>query len=302
MSDTAPSRASLAAGFATIYLVWGSTYLGIRIAIETLPPFAMASARFLLAGVILFTFLRLRGTPWPTAAQWRHNALAGTFLLLGGNGGVVWAEQTIPSGIAALIIGVGPLFMVLTEWAWKGGAKPDAGTATGLLLGFAGVAWLAAPWESDGALHLPGVLAILGACLSWSIGSIYGRHAPNPAPPFMAAALQMLGGGAALALAALVHGDLTRLDPSAFSARSLAAFAYLTLAGSLVAFSTFVWLMKHSTPARVSTYAYVNPVVAVFLGWLVAHEPVGPRTLMGASIIVGAVALIVSRKAAKQAS
>jgi drug/metabolite transporter (DMT)-like permease len=284
--------------FAAIYLVWGSTYLGIRVAVETMPPFLMAAVRFLLAGSLLLGFLLVRGAAWPSRRQWTINAVIGTFLLLGGNGLVVWAEQTVPSGITALIIGIGPLFVVLTEWAWPGGTRPSATTAAALLLGFAGVTWLAAPWETSaaGRIDPAGVAAILAACVFWAIGSIYSRHAAHGADALVAAALQMLGGGAALALAALLHGDFGRLDVAAISGRSWAAFGYLVAIGSLVGFPCFVWLMKHSTPARVSTYAYVNPVVAVLLGWLLLDEAVGPRTAVAAAIIVAAVALVVTEK------
>jgi drug/metabolite transporter (DMT)-like permease len=263
-----------------------------------MPPFLMAAARFLLAGGVLFAFLKLRGAAWPTAYQWVANAIIGTFLLLGGNGLVVWAEQFVPSGITALLIGVGPLFIVLTEWAWPGGLRPTAVTLGALLLGFAGVTWLAAPWErtAAGGLHAGGVTAILFACVFWAIGSIYSRHAKHGADPFLASSLQMLGGGVALTLTALFHGDFAQLDFDNITTRSWSAFAYLVGAGSLIGFSTFVWLMKHSTPARVSTYAYVNPVVAVFLGWLILREPINSRTLVASAIIVAAVAIITVQK------
>ena len=293
-----PARSALILAFGSIYVIWGSTSLGIRVAIETMPIFLMAAVRFLIAGAILFAWLRFRGAPAPTARQWGINAIVGTFLLLGGNGLVAWAEQFVPSGITALIIGVQPLFFVLTEWAWPGGSRPTVLTGIALLLGFAGVAWLAAPWESavHGGLHLGGVTAILAACVFWAFGSIYSRHSRHGADPLLAASLQMLGGGAVLGLAALVHGDFAQLDLGAVSARSWTAFAYLIIFGSLVGFSTFVWLMKHSTPARVSTYAYVNPIVAVFLGWLVLHEPVTSRTLVASVVIVAAVVIITVQK------
>jgi len=296
--EIAPARSAVLLAFAAIYLIWGSTYLGIRVAIETMPPFAMAGARFLTAGAMLFAFLRLRGAPAPTARQWRINTVIGILLLLGGNGLVVWAEQFVPSGITALLIGVQPLFFVLTEWAWPGGTRPTWVTFTALLLGFAGVAWLAAPWQNSlhGGLSVPGVIAVLGACIFWALGSIYSRHARHDADPFVASSLQMLGGGAALAIAAGIHGDLAHLALSAISARSWIAFAYLIACGSLIGFSTFVWLIKHSTPARVATYAYVNPIVAVFLGWLVLREPVGARTVASSAVIIAAVIIITVEK------
>lgn len=294
----APTRTALVLAFAAIYVIWGSTYLGIRVAIESMPPFLMAGVRFLLAGSVLLAFLKFRGAAWPTRRQWVVNAVIGTFLLLGGNGLVVWAELEIPSGITALLIGVSPLFIVLTEWAWPGGTRPTAITAAALLLGFVGVAWLAAPWENaaSGRLHPGGVIAILAACIFWALGSIYSRHAKHGADPFLASSLQMLGGGGALLLAAGLHGDFGQLDLPGITPRAWFAFGYLVAIGSLVGFSTFVWLMKHSTPARVATYAYVNPVVAVFLGWLILDEPITPRTLVASAIIVAAVAIITTQK------
>lgn len=296
-----PSRAAVTFAFAVIYLVWGSTYLGIRVAVETMPPFAMAAVRFLIAGGLLLAVLKARGAAWPTGRQWRINAVIGTFLLLGGNGLVVWAEQTIPSGIAALLIGAGPLCIVLTEWAWPGGSRPGAITFAAMLLGFGGVTWLAAPWDSpaDGGLNTPGLIAMLGASVFWAIGSIYSRHAKHGAEPFLAAALQMLGGSAALGVVALLHGDFAHLDLAAISARSWGAFAYLIVLGSLVGFSTFVWLMKHCSPASVATYAYVNPIVAVLLGWLLLDEPFGSRTVVASAVIVTSVAIITVQQSRK---
>ncbi len=294
----APARSALILAFAAIYLIWGSTYLGIRVAIETMPPFLMAGIRFMIAGAVLLAVLRVRGVQFPSLRQWRINTVIGIFLLLGGNGLVVWAEQTVPSGITALIIGVQPLFFVLTEWAWREGSRPTAITTLSLLVGFAGVAWLAAPWESTsrGGLNVMGVTAILAACVFWAVGSIYSRHAKHGADPLLAASVQMLGGGAALTLVGFVHGELGSLNLAAISARSWGAFAYLITFGSLIGFSTFVWLIKHSTPARVSTYAYVNPIVAVFLGWLILHEPITPRTIVASIVIVAAVVIITSEK------
>ncbi|PTX91611.1 EamA family transporter [Opitutus sp. ER46] len=299
VAPAAPARSALILAFTAIYLIWGSTYLAIRVGVATLPPFLMAGVRFLIAGALLFTYLKLRGAAWPTRTQWRANTIIGTFLLLGGNGTVVWAEQFVPSGITALLIGIGPLFIVLTEWAWPGGSRPSAITMGALLLGFVGVAWLAAPWESSahGALHLGGVLAILVGCLCWGIGSIYSRHAKHGATPAMASALQMLGGSAMLLLTAAWHGDFAAFSFARVEPRAWFALFYLIGVGSLIGFSTFVWLMKHAPPARVATYAYVNPIVAVFLGWLLLGEPITSRTLVASAIIVAAVAIITAQKA-----
>ena len=292
-----PSRTALIAAFATIYVVWGSTYLGIRIAVETLPPFLMAGVRFVLAGSLLMGWLAVTRGWQATARQWRDNAVIGALLLLGGNGLICWAEQSVPSGLTALLIGSQPLMMVLTEWLWRGGNRPRPTTWAGLLLGFSGVAWLAAPWKdpASGGLNRAGAAAVLAGCAFWAIGSIYGRRVRAPAEPLAASAMQMLCGGGASLVAALAGGEFAGASPAVFSLRSGLAFGYLVAVGSLVGFSTFVWLMKHSTPARVSTYAYVNTLVAVLLGWLVLGEPVTGRVLAAAAVIVASVAIITSR-------
>lgn len=298
-SSKPPGAAAMIAAFATIYIVWGSTYLGMRVGVETMPPLMLAGVRFLIAGAILFSIVRLRGAAWPTARQWRDNAVIGTILLLGGNGPVIWAEQFIPSGITALLIGLSPTCMVLIEWAFPGGRRPGPCTTLGLVIGFAGIIVLVAPWEYvSGVDALPpkGVIAILCSTVFWSGGSILSRHVRDAAPAFSASAMQMLCGGGALVLGALVRGEPGMLHFDAISARSWIAFAYLVLVGSLVGFSTYTWLIKNSTPARVSTYAYVNPIVAVFLGWLMLGEQVTARTLFAAAIIVTSVVIIIVRR------
>lgn len=297
-SSPHPTRTALILAFGAIYIIWGSTYLGIRVAVETIPPFLMASTRFLVAGAVLFAWLRFRGVPMPTRRQWAINAVIGVFLLLGGNGLVAWAEQYVPSGVTALIIGIQPLFFVLTEWAWPGGTRPTAMTSFALLVGFAGVAWLAAPWEtpSQGGLHVLGVCTILAACIFWAFGSIYSRRSKHGADALLAAALQMVSGGVALLIVSLARNEFSVVDPAAISASSWWALAYLIAVGSLIGFPVFVWLMKNSTPARVATYAYVNPIVAVFLGWLILHEPITPRTIVASVVIIAAVVIITVEK------
>jgi len=299
-----PSATAFIIAFASIYLIWGSTYLGIRVAVETIPPFLMGAGRFLIAGIVLMILVRSRGAPKPTARQWLDNAFIGACLLLSGNGFVSWAEQTLPSGLTALIIGVQPAFMVLTEWGWRGGNRPTPTTFVGLVLGFVGVAWLAAPWESASTtgVNLPAVLLVLLACVSWAFGSIWSRHVKNAAPPFLASAMQMLCGSGALFIGAIAHGDLAAFHLSTVSRNSFLAFLYLAFIGSLVGFSTFVWLMKHSTPALTSTYAYVNPVVAIFLGWLILDEQVNILTTMATLVIVAAVVIITTQKNRKSAA
>jgi len=285
------------AGFLTVYLVWGSTYLAIRIALETLPPFLMAGARFLAAGGLLYAWARSRGAPRPEPAHWRAALVLGALFLLLGNGGVVWAEQRVPSGLAALMVGLTPVWTALFEWR-AGGERPSAAVAVGLAAGVAGVALLVAPGRlAAGAPVDPlGAAACLISSVSWSFGSVRSRGLRLPASPAVAAGLQMLSGGALLAAAGLLDGEAARLHPAAVSARSLLAVGYLVVFGSLVAFTTFTWLLRVSTPSRVATCAYVNPVVAVFLGRVLGGEPLAPRTLLAAAVIVGAVAVITTSR------
>jgi drug/metabolite transporter (DMT)-like permease len=305
-SEKTPTQAALIAGFAAIYLIWGSTYLGIRVVVETIPPFLMASLRFFVAGGIIAAFIALTRGFKASPRQWRDNALIGGFLCLGGNGLVSWAEQKIPSGIATLIISVGPLFIVLLDWAAhaifrdnRRGTRPTALTFIGLALGFTGLAVLVGPdVVRQGVNGLDGwsVLGLIGACLFWGVGMIYTKYAHEPVEPFTGAAIQMLTGGAWLLLVSLLCREPAHVNLAAISGRSVVAWCYLVVFGSLIGFTTFVWLMKHSTPARVSTYAYVNPIVAVFLGWWILHEPISPRLFTASAIIIAGVAIITTQK------
>ena len=301
-----PSRTALLAGFAAIYLIWGSTYLGIRIAVESMPAFLMASTRFIVAGGIVAAFIALTRGFKATPKQWRDNAIVGGFLCLGGNGLVSWAEEKVPSGIATLIISAGPVFIVLMDWAvhaWakdgRRGTRPNALTFAGLALGFIGLAILVGPdvlATGVGGLDPWRVLGLLGATFFWGVGMLVMRYVREPAEPFTASGIQMITGSGWLLLASLATGELGRFDPSLITGRSVVAWAYLVIFGSLIGFSTFTWLMKHSTPAKVSTYAYVNPVVAVFLGWAVLDETISPRLFLAAAIIIAGVALITIAK------
>ncbi|HVT73825.1 MAG TPA: EamA family transporter [Lacunisphaera sp.] len=305
-SERTPTRSALIAGFAAIYLIWGSTYLGIRVVVETIPPFLMAGVRFLVAGALIATYLALTRGFRATARQWRDNAVIGGFLCLGGNGLVSWAEQKIPSGIATLIISVGPLFIVLLDWAAhavfrdnRRGTRPTPLTFVGLALGFAGLAVLVGPdvvHQGVGGLDGWSVVGLIGACLFWGIGMICTKYAHDPVEPFTGAAIQMLAGSVWLLLTSLACGEPGRLVVDAISGRSVLAWGYLVVFGSLIGFTTFVWLMKHSTPARVSTYAYVNPIVAVFLGWWILREPISPRIFVASAIIIAGVAIITTQK------
>lgn len=291
----APSRLALASAFAIVYVIWGSTYLAILFAIETLPPFLMASARFFIAGVLLYAWSRvLGGAAAPSAVEWRSTVIVGVLLLLGGNGLVVWSEQRIPSGMAALLVGTVPCFMVVIDWLRPGGLRPSGRVVAGLALGLLGLVWLVGPDSvmGGGRADLLGAGALVLASLSWAIGSIYSRHAPMPASPFLGTAMQMLAASVALFAVSAALGEPWHFDVSAVSLRSLFGFVYLVVLGSIVAFSAYIWLLRVSTPARVSTYAYVNPVVAVLLGWALAGEALTARMLIAAAVIVSGVALI----------
>ncbi len=294
-SASTHSRFALVVAFAIVYVVWGSTYLAIRFAIETLPPFLMAAARFLTAGTVLYVWARfVAGAAKPGRAQWRAAAIVGSLLLLCGNGLVVWSELRIPSGVAALLGGTTPLWMVLIDWLRRGGVRPTGQVVVGLLCGLVGLVWLVGPGSlaGGGRIDLLGAAAVVLACLTWAIGSIYQRHAPMPASPSLSTAMQMLAGGVGLLVVGSALGEFHGVDVAAFSLRSVLGFLYLVVFGSIIAFSAYVWLLRASTPARVSTHAYVNPVVAVLLGWALADEPLTPRMLVAVAVIVSGVALI----------
>lgn len=292
MTEPKPGRAKLVAAFAAVYIIWGSTYLAILYAIETLPPFLMAAARFLVAGVLLFAWARARGVAAPTRAQWIACAIAGLLMLMGGNGAVVWAEQRVPSGVAALLVAIVPCWMVLVDWL-HGGNRPTGRVVGGLVLGLLGLILLIGPEAlmGGGRIDTIGAIVLVIGGLSWAIGSLYSRGRKFPAPR-MSTAAQMLGGGAGLLVLGTVTGEWSRVDPGDVSTRSMLALLYLIIFGSLIAYSAYVWLLRVTTPARVSTYAYVNPIVAVLLGWGFASEPLTLRMGLAAIVIIAGVALI----------
>lgn len=296
MSKLPVSPAKIAVALAAVYLVWGSTYLAIRIALETLPPFLMAGVRFLTAGSVLYLWARLRGAPRPTLQHWRSALIIGAFLLLGGNGLVVWAEQRVESGLAALLVSTEPLWIVILSWVLPGGRRPSLPVISGLFLGFVGVGFLVQP-GSGSALDPIGAGMLVLAALSWAYGSLWGIKAKAPDSPLLMTSMQMLAGGALLMLAATARGEFAAFDPAQVSMRSAFAVVYLMVFGSLVGFTAYSWLMRVAPPVLVSTYAYVNPVVAVLLGWAIASEPLTAGTLVAAAIILGGVALITSSQA-----
>jgi drug/metabolite transporter (DMT)-like permease len=280
--------------FAAVYLLWGSTFLGIRLAIDSIPPFLMAGSRFLFAGTLLYTVVRATGASRPDFAHWRNAAVTGALLLLLGNGAVSWAQKTVPSGITALIIAATPLWIMLVDWVRPGGRRPTFLVASGLIGGFAGVAMIVASRNQHGHRMVDFTAAgvLLFAGLSWAIGSIYSRHAAQPTSPLLAIAMQMITGGVLLLLAGFIFGETAGFDPARITARSAWAFAYLTVFGSLVGFTCYVWLLQVATPARVSTYAYVNPLIAALLGHVVLKEEIPNSVAVAGALILASVVLI----------
>ena len=286
-------RWKLALALFAIYVIWGSTYLAIRVAIDTIPPLAMAGARFLLAGAVLYALALRRGAGRAPAFEWRNAALVGGLMLLGGNGGVCWAEQRVPTGLAALLIASVPLWAVLLDWVRPGGLRPKAAVVAGVLTGFVGVALLVRPHGAS-SVDLLGAAVLTGAAASWAAGSVVSRNVRLPVDPLLATAMEMLTGGALLLAGSALTGEIPRIRPGAFSAASLAAVGYLVVFGSLVGFTAFVWLLRVTTPAVATTYAYVNPVVAVALGWAFLGEKLSPQSAVAGVIVISAVAMIAS--------
>jgi drug/metabolite transporter (DMT)-like permease len=299
MPTARPSRVLIVLAFAAVYLIWGSTYLGIRLAIETLPPFLMAATRFMTAGAILFAWAVFNGENVRSAlAQWPRAFVIGALLLLCGNGGVTWAEKYIASGFAALFVATEPLWVVILNWGLTH-KRPNGKVLLGVFIGLTGVTLLVSDSLSQGAdgaqgsrLSLIASVVVVFSSFTWAAGSVYSNRRPIRAMTSMASGMQMLAGGSLLMLLALVAGDFKRLNLDNASWVSISAFAYLTLFGSLVAFTAYSWLLNNVTTARAATYAYVNPVVAVLLGWLIANEPLTPKMMLAATIIVGSVVLI----------
>ncbi|HEY2065524.1 MAG TPA: EamA family transporter [Gemmatimonadaceae bacterium] len=298
-------RARLVAAFAAVYLIWGSTYLAIRFAVETLPPLLMVGARFVIAGTIMLLWARLRGRSlWPTAMEWRTGFVSGALMLFGGNGAVVWAEQTVPSGIAALLVAVVPLWMVLLDWLRPGGRRPATLVFPGLALGLLGLVLLVGPdaFRGSGDIKLAGAGVLMVGSLSWAIGSLYTQRAPKPSSGAIGAGTQMVAGGVCSLLVGLATGELPALDLAHASTRSVFSLLYLITFGSLIGFTAYLYMLAHTTAAKAATYAYVNPIVAVLLGWWLAGEPVSMRTLVAAGVILAGVAIITVARDDKRGS
>jgi drug/metabolite transporter (DMT)-like permease len=301
----------LVAAFAAVYVIWGSTYLGIKYAIQTIPSFLMGGMRFTIAGLFLYFLGRfiLPGYEKPKPLHWRTSLIVGALLLAGGNGGVVIAEHYISSSMTALLVATVPFWIVLLNWLVMRGERPNLKVAGGLLIGFLGVWMLIAgrgATTSDAATtvtasqELFGSVLLIAASLSWALGSLYGSRAESVKSPVLGAGMQMLSGGVLMLLIGTVSGEWTAFDITQVSASSWLALAYLIAFGAIVAYTAYSWLLKNSSPAMVSTYAYVNPAIAVFLGWAIAGETLTGQMLLGAAIIVGSVALITSHKKDKK--
>jgi len=294
----APTRVRVIVAFAALYLVWGSTYLGIRFAIENIPPFLMAGTRFLLAGVIMYAIAWSQGAHRSTWANWRVSLVVGACLLLAGNGGVTISEQYIDTGLAALIVAIVPIYIVMLGWATRSMPRPQPIIWLGMVGGFVGVGILLGPalrfHSSDGRHPVTGMLILLVSSFIWSAGSLYSRTAKHAASPFLTAAQQMLCGGLLLLLAGIVTGEMRRFHPGSISILSLTSFIYLVIIGAVVGYTAYIWLLRHCDPAKVATYAYVNPIVAVLLGAAFAGETVTLRVLIAAALIIGSVAIVIT--------
>ncbi len=297
MPANKPSRLLVVLAFAAVYILWGSTYLGIRLAIETLPGFLMAGTRFTLAGAILLTWSRLikrERFVW-SRDQWQKALIVGGLLLLCGNGAVTWAEKYVATSLAALLVATEPLWVVILNWILTR-RRPNSLVLLGILVGLAGVTLLVSDGLSRGNgnswLSLIGGGVVILAGFAWAAGSVYSSRQPIAASTSMASGMQMVSGGFLLLLLAIGSGDIFRLNLAKASWTSIGAFFYLLVFGSLVGFTAYSWLLINVTPAMATTYAYVNPVVAVFLGWLIAGEPLTSRMLIAAAVIVSSVVLI----------
>jgi drug/metabolite transporter (DMT)-like permease len=301
----APRQLTLVAAFGALYLIWGSTYLGILFAIKSIPPLLMAGSRFFFAGVIMYVIALWQGTRKTSLAEWRTAIVLGACLLFFGNGGVTIAEQWVPSGLASLLVATVPIYIALLAWLTGVAPRPGPLVLLGLAGGFVGVGVLVGPAltapPAGGSQHAGlGMLILLFGSLMWSIGSLYSRRARNTASPFLSSAQTMLCGGGLMIGAGLMLGEARNFHLNQMTALSLGAFAYLVLIGAVVGYTAYIWLLRHCDPSKVATYAYVNPVVAVLLGAFFAGETVTLRTALAAAIIVGSVALVITAQQARE--
>lgn len=293
----APTRSVIILAFAAVYLIWGSTYLGILFAIQTIPPFLMAGSRFLLAGIIMYAIARFQGVPHPGMATWKSALIIGACLLLCGNGGVTISEKWVPSGLAALLVAIIPIYIALLSWMTGTAPRPTRVVWAGLIAGLVGVGILVGPafTAPAGGNHLAlGVSILLIGSFLWSAGSLYSRSIAHSPSLILTAGQQMICGGSLLLLTGFVLGEQRGFALEQVTTLSLGAFTYLVLIGALVGYTAYFYLLRHCDPAKVATYAYVNPVVAILLGTTFAHEHLTWRTVLGAGLIIGSVALVIT--------
>jgi drug/metabolite transporter (DMT)-like permease len=285
----------LISAFAAVYIIWGSTYLAIRFAIETIPPFLMAGSRFLIAGAMLYFYARLNGAPRPSAKHIKSTSMIGILLLVGGNGGVVWAEQLIPSGITALIITIEPLWVVLILWFTKEGKTPSWHVWLGILMGITGIIILIGMQDLSNVrnINITGFIVLQCATLSWALGSVYSSKADLPSSSIMTTGLQMFIGGLVLVAISFFSREFQSFNIDEITLSSLFAVIYLIFFGSIIGYTAYSWLTREVSPGKLSTYAYVNPAIAVLLGAWLGHEPLTANILIAAPILITAVALLI---------
>jgi drug/metabolite transporter (DMT)-like permease len=291
-----PDRLKRFVAFFLVYVMWGTNFLAIRYAVQTLPPFVLMGVRCLLAGSCLYVWARLRGDSAPTPAQWRAAAPAGLLLFLLCHGLLAWSQRHVTSGVAALTMATIPAWMTVLDWIWARGPRPRAGVWIGIALGLAGLAVLATPSSWSGGVSASGLMVLLVSAFGWAAGSIVSRASRLPSSVVLATGMQLLIGGLGLIATATVLGELGAFDPAAVSVRSWLGFLYMVGMSSIVVFTAYVWLLRVSTPARVGGYAFANPLVAVLLGWAVGGEPLTACTAVAALLIVAGVATIVTRR------
>jgi drug/metabolite transporter (DMT)-like permease len=303
MQTAQPSTLKLIIAFAAVYIIWGSTYLGVRFANETIPPLLMASVRFLVSGSILYIYARSKGAMPPKLTHWKSAAVTGLFLLLIGNGGMAWSLQFIPTGLAAILVATEPFWLVVVAWTLFGKGRPSGKEAIGLITGFMGIVLLVTFGQSKniGITNPAGVVMVIVSAIAWAIGSMYVTRATVPESPMLSISLQMLAGGAMLFMAGTLAGEWNVLKFDEVSTKSGLALVYLTLFGSLIGFTAYSWLLGNVSPSMASTYAYVNPVVALILGWSVGGEIITLPMLLASAVIIISVIIITLAKPAKKA-
>lgn len=291
---TRPATWQVLLAFGIVYFVWGSTFLAIRVGVREVPPFLLAAMRFLLAGIFLFGWMRLRGAPNPSRREWLSATLLALLIFVGDYGMVFWAETRVPSGVTAVMMATIPVFMALSEIFFLGTQRLTLRLAVALLIGIGGVAVLVSHslGLGDSSLDTAGAIALIVGSISWSVASALTRKLPLPASKPMSSGAQMLCGGVLLTLVAGSLGEFRGFHPAAVSRTAWIALAYLVAAGSIIAFTAYVWLIHHESPTKVGTYAYVNPVVAVGLGYFFAGEPLTARTLVGSLLVLVSVVVI----------